>query len=118
MTHCRVVQDNGEGITGLSCEEGGIDRVFAIGDHAGMRLEIEIQALRALLRMPKSDAGGLRAKLREFAAAPYDPHPWAKSFGSGQGRIRHGDWRAVYRIDGDVLVVTVLKIGNRREIYR
>jgi mRNA interferase RelE/StbE len=43
---------------------------------------------------------------------------WAKAVGGGRGRIRHGDWRAVYTIDGDVMVVTVLKIGNRKEVYR
>lgn len=83
-----------------------------------MMLVIEASALKVLLRMPKSDADGLRTKLKSFAAAPYDPHPWAKAFGGGQGRIRHGDWRAVYTIDGDVMVVTVLKIGNRKEVYR
>lgn len=83
-----------------------------------MKLVMEAQALKALLKMPKADAAGLRSKLKEFAASPYDPHPWAKSFGGGRGRLRHGDWRAVYQIDGDVLTVTVLKIGNRKEIYR
>ncbi len=83
-----------------------------------MELVIESAALKVLLRMPKADAAGLRNKLKAFAAAPYDPHPWAKAFGGGQGRIRHGDWRAVYTIDGDALMIAVLKIGNRKEIYR
>ncbi len=83
-----------------------------------MKLVIEATALKVLLRMPKGDAVGLRDKLKTFAAAPYDPHPWAKAFGGGQGRIRHGDWRAVYQIDGDALLVTVLKVGNRKEVCR
>lgn len=83
-----------------------------------MKLAIEATALKALLRMPKGDAAELRAKLKTFADAPHDPHPWAKAFGGGRGRIRHGDWRAVYEIDGDALVVTVLKVGNRKEVYR
>ncbi|HYG88419.1 MAG TPA: type II toxin-antitoxin system RelE/ParE family toxin [Azospirillum sp.] len=83
-----------------------------------MELVIEAAALKVLLRMPKGDAEGLRAKLKAFAAAPYDPHPWSKAFGSGRGRIRHGDWCAVYEIDGDALVVTVLKVGSRKEVYR
>ena len=83
-----------------------------------MKLVIEASALKMLLRMPVSDADGLRRKLKAFAAAPHDPHPWTKAFGGGRGRIRHGHWRAVYTIDGDVMVVTVLKIGNRKEVYR
>jgi mRNA-degrading endonuclease RelE of RelBE toxin-antitoxin system len=35
-----------------------------------------------------------------------------------RGRIRHGDWRAVFEIDGTALVITVLKVGNRKEVYR
>ena len=83
-----------------------------------MKLVIEADALKALLRMPKRDADGLREKLRLFAADPYDKHPWAKAFGSGSGRIRHGDWRAVYEIDGQKIAVVVLKIGNRKEVYK
>jgi len=33
-------------------------------------------------------------------------------------RVRVGDYRIVYRIDDDVLTVLVLKVGNRKEIYR
>ncbi|WP_247887076.1 type II toxin-antitoxin system RelE/ParE family toxin [Azospirillum sp. SYSU D00513] len=53
-----------------------------------------------------------------FAADPYAQHSWAKAFGGGTGRIRHGEWRALYRIDGTALVVTVVKVGNRREVCR
>jgi mRNA interferase RelE/StbE len=83
-----------------------------------MNLAIEAAALKVLLRMPKDDAAGLRAKLKTFAADPYGQHPWAKAFGGGIGRIRHGDWRAVYEIHGNALLITVLKVANRREIYR
>lgn len=83
-----------------------------------MNLVIEENALKALLRMPKQDSAGLREKLKLFAAAPYDKHPWAKGFGGGTGRIRHGDWRAIYQIDGPTVTVMILKIGNRKEVYR
>lgn len=33
-------------------------------------------------------------------------------------RIRAGDWRVVYTIQDQKLIVLVLKIGHRREIYR
>lgn len=83
-----------------------------------MNLVIEASALKVLLRMPMGDAAGLRTKLRTFAADPFGAHAWAKGFGGGQGRIRQGDWRAVYQIDGDALIITVLNIRNRKEIYR
>jgi mRNA interferase RelE/StbE len=92
--------------------------VFAKSEHSAMKLVIESAALKALLRMPQGDAAALRDKLKTFAADPYAPHPWAKAFGGRNGRIRHGDWRAVYEIQGETVTVIILKIGNRKEIYR
>lgn len=83
-----------------------------------MELVIEAAALKALLRMPRAEALALRAKLTTFANDPYARHPWAKAFTAGIGRIRQGDWRAVYRIEADRLIVVIVKIGNRREVYR
>jgi mRNA interferase RelE/StbE len=83
-----------------------------------MNLVIEEAALKQLLRMPKNDAAGLREKMKLFAADPFARHGWAKNFGGGVGRIRHGDWRAVYVINEAVVTVLIVKIGNRKEIYR
>ena len=38
--------------------------------------------------------------------------------GTGEWRVRTGDYRIVYEIDDGVLRVLVLAIGHRREIYR
>jgi len=39
--------------------------------------------------------------------------------GSGDlWRIRVGDYRVVYTINDDRLVVTVVRVGHRREVYR
>ncbi|MEH2383859.1 MAG: type II toxin-antitoxin system RelE/ParE family toxin [Nostoc sp.] len=32
-------------------------------------------------------------------------------------RVRVGDYRVVYEVDDDVLIVTVIKVGHRSEIY-
>ncbi|MEI6707613.1 MAG: type II toxin-antitoxin system RelE/ParE family toxin [Methylococcales bacterium] len=33
-------------------------------------------------------------------------------------RIRVGDYRVIYSIDNNVLIITVVKIGHRKEIYK
>ncbi len=33
-------------------------------------------------------------------------------------RIRVGDYRIIYSIDNNVLIITVVKIGHRKEIYK
>lgn len=36
----------------------------------------------------------------------------------GQFRTRVGDYRVLYRVDWENRVITVLRVGHRREIYR
>jgi mRNA interferase RelE/StbE len=33
-------------------------------------------------------------------------------------RIRQGDFRAVFTVDDEARVVTIVKVGHRREVYR
>lgn len=49
-----------------------------------------------------------------------DPRPpgSVKLTGVSYHRIRVGDYRVLYRIKDDVLIVLVVEIGHRREIYR
>jgi hypothetical protein len=37
---------------------------------------------------------------------------------AGGVRIRHGDWRAVCEIDGREMIVLVVRIGHRKDVYR
>ena len=33
-------------------------------------------------------------------------------------RVRQGDWRILYEIDDGARVVTIVKVGHRKEVYR
>ena len=84
-----------------------------------MELIFTAVATRALRQMPKRDAEALLTKLKQFAAAPFEPHGFAKALKGMEGtRIRHGDWRAVCVVDGKAVTVTVVKIAKRSEVYR
>jgi mRNA interferase RelE/StbE len=37
---------------------------------------------------------------------------------SGGLRVRVGDWRIVYRVEDERLIVLIVRVGNRREVYR
>jgi len=32
-------------------------------------------------------------------------------------RVREGDWRIVYRVEDDLLLVVVVRVGHRSEVY-
>lgn len=46
------------------------------------------------------------------------PHGVKKMTGVEAWRIRIGDYRVIYSIADQRLVVEIIKIGNRREVYR
>ncbi len=49
-----------------------------------------------------------------------DPRPQGVQFLKGEGRyyrLRQGDYRIVYEVDDVHKIVTVIKIGHRREVY-
>lgn len=50
-----------------------------------------------------------------------DPHPPRATRLVGEAdlwRVRTGDYRIIYRVENDRLVVFVVAVGHRREIYR
>lgn len=82
------------------------------------RVIVMKQPQKALRRMPKN----LRERIREIiwtlAENPY-PSGYKKLVGfKNNYRIRVGDWRIVYTIENDQLLVLVIRIAPRGEAYQ
>jgi mRNA interferase RelE/StbE len=59
--------------------------------------------------------------LRVLAALEHDPRPpGARQLAGSDGlwRVRVGDYRVIYSIEDRRLVVIVIRVGHRREVYR
>lgn len=58
--------------------------------------------------------------MRRIAALAEDPRPAGveKLSGDDKYRIRQGDYRILYLIEDDMLVITIVRVGNRRDVYR
>lgn len=83
------------------------------------RLIFAKEAQKALLRMPKKMAALIRQKLEQLAIDPYAPNPNAKKLQNRPGyRLRIGDWRVIYEIQNNELVILVLKVAPRGEVYQ
>jgi mRNA interferase RelE/StbE len=77
------------------------------------------QADRALRKMPRDIARLIREKLNQLAQDPYAQNPnLTKLQGRPGYRLRVGAWRVIYDIEDNRLVIMVLKIALRREVYR
>ena len=77
------------------------------------------RAEKTLIAMPRNTALLIREKLRQLAI---DPHASNSNVTKLQGRegyrLRVGDWRVLYEIRDDRLIVMVLDIGPRGGIYK
>jgi mRNA interferase RelE/StbE len=74
-------------------------------------------ALKTLRRMPRNTADLIRRKVQEVAADPAKARNVKKLKGRDGYRLRVGDWRVVYDIEAGKLVLIVIEIGPRGDIY-
>ena len=81
------------------------------------KVEIRRRAQRALDRLPKTDFQAVVQAIKELVQAPR-PRGIEKVKTTGLWRIRQGDYRIIYAIDDNEQLVTVVRVGHRREIYR
>jgi len=58
--------------------------------------------------------------MKRIVALAVDPRPpgCEKLTGQERYRIRHGTYRIIYAIRDDELTVWVVKIGQRKDVYR
>ncbi|WP_353987205.1 type II toxin-antitoxin system RelE family toxin [Ruicaihuangia caeni] len=86
-------------------------------DSGRYRVEFTTAAAKELRKL---DTGIRRRILLAIAVLQGDPRPdgCKKLVGeSNAWRIRVGDYRVLYEVLDDVLVVTVVRVAHRREVY-
>lgn len=86
------------------------------------RIEVSETAEKQLAKLDKPVAMRLRSFLRERLASLDDPRSIGQALrGSELGefwKYRVGDWRLICQIKDERILVTVVRLGNRREVYR
>ncbi len=82
-----------------------------------MRVEFSSAAARAFLKLTKEQQRRIAPRIDSLAQDPR-PAGCEKLTGVDGYRIRVGDYRIVYLIDDATEIVTVAKVGHRREVYR
>ena len=85
---------------------------------ASYRLFIKRSAARELESVgSKKDRRRLVARIRSLADDPRPPG-CQKLSGAEKYRVRQGRYRIVYSIEDDRLVVIVVRVAHRRQVYR
>lgn len=89
------------------------------------RSEFTPKAEREFRKLTREAQGLIVAALRRLAIELGDPNEPKQSKVKalrgdlkGEYRLRVGDFRVRYRLEGDRLIILVLHVGNRRDVYR
>jgi mRNA interferase RelE/StbE len=80
------------------------------------KIELRPAAARALRKLDPQVARRVQAAIALLAE---DPRPPASRplRGRPAWRVRVGDYRVIYTIEDDVLLIVVVTLGHRRDVY-
>ena len=70
-----------------------------------------------LRRFPRADVKRIMQRIRSQASDPRPPG-CEKLSALERYRVRQGVYRIVYEIEDERLIVLVVKVGHRRDVYR
>lgn len=84
---------------------------------ARYKVRIKRSAEKELTGISKKDRRRLIAAIRELVDEPR-PANAKPLVGRPAWRLRVGRYRVIYTIEDDLLVVMVIRVGHRRDVYR
>jgi mRNA interferase RelE/StbE len=85
---------------------------------AGYRIELTRDALRAMAKVDKPVRRRIQGAIDKLAGDPRPAGMIALRGAPGAFRIRVGDHRIIYAVHDDHLLIVVIDIGHRRDVYR
>ena len=80
-------------------------------------LRFKPSVAKDLRGIPKSDVQRILARIEALRDDPRPPGA-EKLSAQERYRVRQGVYRILYAIDDAVLIVEVVKVGHRRDVYR
>ena len=80
------------------------------------RIELRPAAVRALRKLDPSIRPRIQGAIALLAQDPRPPGARALQGRPGL-RVRVGDYRIIYTVEDDVLLIVVVQLGHRRDIY-
>ena len=85
-----------------------------------MKYSVEFRpaVLKSLKRLPKKDLRRIRKRIDELAENLPDTVTTEMKGNNSFHKIRSGDYRIIYEIHDDRLVILIVKIGHRKDVYK
>ena len=82
------------------------------------RIEVKPSAADVLARIPQPHRGRIERKIDRLADNPRPGGAKALQGRLSLYRIRVGDYRVIYQVQDNALLVLVVRIGSRGDVYR
>ena len=82
------------------------------------RIEFKRSAAKAFKKIPKSDQKRISEKIDTLAEKLPNPDTTKMKGNNPFHKVRIGDYRIIYEIQNNLMVIMVVKIGHRKDIYR
>lgn len=78
---------------------------------------IERYAQKQIMKLDKQIIPAIKSAIASLADNPR-PYGYKKLKGEEAFRIRVGDYRIIYEIDDGKIIITVVSVGHRKDIYK
>ncbi len=84
---------------------------------ANYKLVIKHSVAKDLRPIPNKDVQRILKRIEQLA---FDPRPpdCKKLTGDEKYRIQQGNYRILYTIEDNIVTVTIVKVGHRRNVYQ
>ncbi len=81
------------------------------------KIRIKKSVSKDFKKIPKKDVQRILDAIQGLAKEPRPPQS-KKLSGQERYRLRQGNYRILYSIEDEELIISVVKVGNRRDVYK
>ena len=81
-------------------------------------IEFRPAVLKSLKRFPRRDLVRIKKRIEELGSNLPDPQITKMKGSNSFHKVRSGNYRIIYEIHNDRLVILVVKIGHRKDVYK
>ncbi|MFA5904753.1 MAG: type II toxin-antitoxin system RelE/ParE family toxin [Desulfobacula sp.] len=81
-------------------------------------IEFRPSVLKSLKKFPKRDLVKVKKKIEALSRDLPDPNTTKMKGNNSFHKIRTGDYRIIYEIHDDRLVILIVKVGHRKDVYK
>ncbi|MGB3225286.1 MAG: type II toxin-antitoxin system RelE/ParE family toxin [Desulforhopalus sp.] len=81
-------------------------------------VEFRPSVLKNVKNLPKKDLIKIKSKIEEISFNLPDPATTKMSGNNDFHKVRCGNYRIIYEIHENRLVILIVKIGHRKDVYR